>query len=114
VYVQTVCTRPLFEGGWGRANHTPAIRRELSVPFVNTTPTACQQGTSSAPFQAATLPIKAANPDKALPSNVIQKEKLKAPNEIFAKYPNLHCVSKVKTLAVKLVQPKMPFLVTMF
>ena len=27
-----------------------------------------------------------------------------APNEIFAKYPNLCCVSKAKTLAVKLAR----------
>ena len=85
-----------------QSHHTPAIRPEPSAPSVNTTPTAGQQGTSTAPFQAAPLPIKAANPDKALPSNIIQKEKLMAPSEIFAKYPNLRCVSKVKTLAVKL------------
>ena len=85
-----------------QSHHSPAIRPE---PAVNTTPTAGQQGTSAAPFQAAPLPIKAANPDKALPSNVVQKEKLVAPSGIFAKYPNLRCLSKVKkTLAVKLAR----------
>lgn len=87
-----------------QSHHTPAIRPEPSAPSVNTTPTPGQQGTSSAPFQSAPLPIKAPNPDKALPSNVIQKEKLMAPNEIFVKYPNLHCALKAKTLAVKLAR----------
>ena len=33
-----------------QSHHTPAIRPEPSAPSVNTTPTAGQQGTSSAPF----------------------------------------------------------------
>ena len=71
---------------------------------MNATPTAVEQGTSSAPFQPSPLPIKSTNRDKALSSSVIRKEKLVAPSDIFAKYPNLRCASKIKTLAVKLAR----------